>query len=105
MPKGKSSGSRRKSPRRSKSPKRRPSVARKVDKPAPRFRKVTYAPRLSARHYYDNTGNLGDTCWISGYKKKLLLRTNGSPYWQKCTENVEKNYGKCRLNCKDPAGM
>ena len=75
-----------------------------IKNPAPRFRKIKSSPRLSARHYYDNTGNVGDSCIVSNKLKKLLVRNNGSPYWQTCTANVEKNYGKCILNCKDPAG-
>lgn len=72
---------------------------------APRFRKVKSNRRLSARHYYDNTGNLNDSCMVSGELKKLLLRANGSPYWQKCTANVQAKHGRCILNCKDPAGL
>lgn len=78
--------------------------AKSVKISAPRFRKVKTDKRLSARHYYENTGKVGDSCIVSGKLKKLLIRKNGSPYWQTCTPNVVKNYGKCKLNCKDSAG-
>ena len=61
---------------------------------------------LSARTYYDTYGQdatIGHRCDIRKNKEnKCLLwrkstdkRPNGSPYWQKCTENVMKNYPQC----------
>ncbi len=103
-------------PRRSKSPKksirkRSKSKSKRTfhgrgatQKPAPRFRRRTIAPRLSARHYYDSTGNIGDACYVSGKLKKLVLRANGSPYWAECTPNIQSKHGRCVLNCRDPAG-